>query len=596
MPTPTWSAARNGLPGDANAVDKSAQVNQFLGTHGVTAVYAGTQLITPNGNTPLAGVQPNYSLLNTDYDQPFVLPSGTTVGRVSIPVSPVGVGADLQVSLYTDVAGAPGALLTTTRIPATWINAFGSADGSLSGPLALAQYNTVQTGIGTTILWASPAASGSGVAGNPMATVNGNTLISAGGTIPGNISSGVFTIEFTGSALSNAALQPSLPETAYLGTLVATPDTLVCIAGQTGSPAVNTANVYAAQWDPSTVTVSTWSVQPALPVALYLVSAASWNENIYVVGGTDGVTTSFNTVYYTSIQNGQLQAWSTGPPLPVGVNSTYVVAMNGFLIVVGGGLTVGTDRAMFYAKINTDGSLGQWQTGPPAPYTTFSFGGVGCSTTTNALVILGNDSTTDTRELQSLTFGVNGPGSWVTQYYTHAGHTGAFAAGVGGQWTLINAFATLYYISTLYPVPQISVPLPTTGLTGGNTYHLVLHQPDGDLNDYLTTWVTTGNALPLAYGTNVGGGGWSYLAGSSIAINVFNLSTGGQVWHTWEDSGARITTFAYATTPDQRLLGIADSSTFIDGTRTSSVRTVDYAGTWPSAGVWPPTGVGKTPA
>lgn len=595
MPTPTWSAARNGLPGDTNAVDKSAQVNQFLGAHGITAVYAGTQLITPNGNTPLAGVQPNYSLLNTDYDQPFVLPSGTTVGRVSVPISPIGVGADLQVSLYTDVAGAPGALLTTTRIPSDWINAFGSTDGTLSGPLELAQYNTVQTGPGTTITWASPAASGSGVAGNPMATVNGNTLISAGGTVPGNISSGVFTISFAGNSLSNSALQPSLPETANNAAIVATSDTLVCIAGQTGSPATVTANVFAAQWNPSSVTVSAWSAQPSLPVALYQTGAAAWNNTIYVVGGTDGVTTAFNTVYYTTIQNGQLQAWSTGPPLPVAINATYVIALNGFLIVVGGGLTAGIDRALFYARINADGSLGNWQTGPPAPYTTFAFAGVGCSTTTNALIILGNDSTTDARELQSLVFGVNGPGSWVTQYYAHAGHTGAFPTGAG-QWTLINTFAAQYYVSSLYPVPQISVPLPTAGLTAGNTYHLVLHQPGGNLNDYLTTWVTTGNALPLAYGTNVGGGGWSYLTGSSIAINVFDSSVAGQVWHTWEDAGARITTLAYATTPDQRLLGIADSSTFIDGKRTGSVRTVDYGGTWPSVGTWPPTGVGKMPA
>jgi hypothetical protein len=41
---------------------------------------------------------------------------------------------------------------------------------------------------------------------------------------------------------------------------------------------------------------------------------------------------------------------------------------------------------------------------------------------------------------------------------------------------------------------------------------------------------------------------------------VFDQTVTGPITHTWEDGGARISTLAYATTPDQRLLGLAEAT------------------------------------
>src|SRR5581483_12012970 len=92
---PPWSAARSGLLGDTGAVDASAQINQFLSTHPMTVLYAGNSILMPNGS---GGTAWQYHLDSYDLDQPFTM-SGTSIGRVVVPLLAVGTGADLVVSL-----------------------------------------------------------------------------------------------------------------------------------------------------------------------------------------------------------------------------------------------------------------------------------------------------------------------------------------------------------------------------------------------------------------------------------------------------------------------------------------------------------------
>ena len=47
--TPAWQAARTGFPGNLNAVNASAHINQALGTHAMQPVCQGNALVTPSG-------------------------------------------------------------------------------------------------------------------------------------------------------------------------------------------------------------------------------------------------------------------------------------------------------------------------------------------------------------------------------------------------------------------------------------------------------------------------------------------------------------------------------------------------------------------
>ena len=117
MATPQWNARHNGLLGDASAMANASDVNQLLGTHMQSEIYQGTAILTPAGSgVNLWAVD----LSRQDADQPFTM-SGTSIGRVVIPLLPVGNGADPLVSLCSDNAGVPGTVIQQTRVPASWI-------------------------------------------------------------------------------------------------------------------------------------------------------------------------------------------------------------------------------------------------------------------------------------------------------------------------------------------------------------------------------------------------------------------------------------------------------------------------------------------
>lgn len=45
-----------------------------------------------------------------------------------------------------------------------------------------------------------------------------------------------------------------------------------------------------------------------------------------------------------------------------------------------------------------------------------------------------------------------------------------------------------------------------------------------------------------------------------MPIQIYDNSVVGKVWHLWEDSGARISTMAWGTTPNQPLLGLLEAT------------------------------------
>ncbi len=87
----------------------------------------------------------------------------------------------------------------------------------------------------------------------------------------------------------------------------------------------------------------------------------AYNSYLYKVGGTDA-TAPTNDVYYAPINsNGTIGAWSSTTSLPT--NRTYPAthAYNGILYTYGG-YTSGTSalNTVIYAKINSNGTLGSW--------------------------------------------------------------------------------------------------------------------------------------------------------------------------------------------------------------------------------------------
>lgn len=125
------------------------------------------------------------------------------------------------------------------------------------------------------------------------------------------------------------------------------------------------ATVYYAQLN-SDGSVGDWqTADSSLPEALYLLNAVASNGYIYVTGGQKQSGSASSTVYYTSVNDdGTLAPWQAADnSLPQGVLAASTVTSNGVIYVTGGYVNnfVGSD-AQYYAQLNSDGSVGTWNT------------------------------------------------------------------------------------------------------------------------------------------------------------------------------------------------------------------------------------------
>ncbi|MSU56895.1 MAG: hypothetical protein EXS35_01705 [Pedosphaera sp.] len=107
-------------------------------------------------------------------------------------------------------------------------------------------------------------------------------------------------------------------------------------------------------------TLGPWLTANPLPRSVDNLSAAVWKNRIYTIGGEDGAT--FRKEVYSSViqPDGSLSVWVAQPQLPDGAAAQAEVA-NGFLYVLGGGVPGNVlTSAVYYSKINDDGTLAGW--------------------------------------------------------------------------------------------------------------------------------------------------------------------------------------------------------------------------------------------
>ncbi|GEM_PF-3492330 len=119
-------------------------------------------------------------------------------------------------------------------------------------------------------------------------------------------------------------------------------------------------NVYYAKLN-ADGSVGTWQTGTSLLAVRRTHDALFANGYIYVVGGWDAGQKA--TVYYAKANSdGSIGSWSSANDLPGNRNYLSTGTLNGYLYVVGGNHGTAGNSTVFYAKINTDGSLGTWQT------------------------------------------------------------------------------------------------------------------------------------------------------------------------------------------------------------------------------------------
>lgn len=120
-------------------------------------------------------------------------------------------------------------------------------------------------------------------------------------------------------------------------------------------------------WHPTDPDKSSWNYwysDTGLPggTARSYLAAAAYNNRMYVFGGsTNASTGGTTTVEYADIlPNGKLGSWTSGTALPSARFSHSVQIYNNVAYLIGGNSSSTLQNSVYYAKINTDGSLNSW--------------------------------------------------------------------------------------------------------------------------------------------------------------------------------------------------------------------------------------------
>lgn len=558
MTTPPRQAQQNGFPGNLNATNAAAGINQFLGTPEVQPIYDGTKILATGGGSQLTFVDMTNEL---DIDQAFTL-SGTTIGRVQLPLLPYGDGADVTVSLYPDNgSGFPdtsGNPIASVKIPAAYLNNVVAVEGLENATTPMMNELNNELAFSGNILsypWLTPSSGADGSISTSTVCTTSDTMLFLGGLDGAGTAPVTYCASTTAQnqTLTQPVPQPSLPEALwYGGATVASETTVVYVGGSTASsPAVT--NVWAASWDQGTHTMGSWSSQAALPNPIQHSAVASWGNFVYVVGGADASNNPTSSVYFATVSNNQIASWHAAP-FPIALVDAFAVTCQGFLFVFGGRSNFSTSTGLqstYWSKINaSDGSLGPWQTGTPLPNGKYAgYPGWDCFATQNAVFQVSGEGNTSSGPIQTMAVTENGPsGFWYVTNWANVGDNPFLAVSLGaGQYSVFSPvpYNQTYFHSTLTPMPFVSTPLYATGLTSGNTYHLLFRGfTESSASDGVQLGILDDHPLPAeALQSPRYGNTWTPVITSiySVPIRVWDASAtslagaNGLVRHAWVD-------------------------------------------------------------
>lgn len=119
--------------------------------------------------------------------------------------------------------------------------------------------------------------------------------------------------------------------------------------------------------------ITGWQTNGALPAPAYVAQIVATANRVYVLGGISTSDTRVSTVYTAPIQpDGTIGTWTTGTALPALLNPSHLVVTKSRVYLLGGYINITRTANVYYAAINTDGTLGTWTTGTAMPAALYS--------------------------------------------------------------------------------------------------------------------------------------------------------------------------------------------------------------------------------
>lgn len=337
----------------------------------------------------------------------------------------------------------------------------------------------------------------------------------------------------------------------------------------------------------------TWSTTTSLPSGNTAPATATYNNYMYTIGGTG----FGSNVYYAAINsNGTVGSWTSTSSMNTARSYAGATAYNGYLYVWGGYNTSSNvaTASVEYAPINSDGTLGSWQTttsmstavcrAATASYKgyLYSFGGStspssGCTTSSTGATSsvqyapLKADGTVGTwQTTTSIAYGSSGQiigamaGAYNGYMYLMGGHNnGAGAAYSDVQSAPINSDGTL---GNWTATTSLAATTYTAGVSIYNGYIYILSNQSNSTaayyapvytNGVVGTWfaqpsrpLTSGRwgGSAVAYGNYVfylGGSGPSNVVESAALLEPMDTEANSAVSSSFTTSRERAASIAY---------------------------------------------------
>ncbi len=169
--------------------------------------------------------------------------------------------------------------------------------------------------------------------------------------------------------------------------------------------------------------LGTWAATTSFSTPRYGLVAVAYNGYMYVMGGYDGGY--YDDVQYAPINsNGTIGSWTATTSFTTARASHAAVAYNGYMYVMGGYSAGGRLSSIYYAPINSDGTIGSWTSTTAYSTGTYYHAAVAYN---GYMYVIGGFASTYVATVQYAPINSNGTiGSWTnttflrSARYTHA--------------------------------------------------------------------------------------------------------------------------------------------------------------------------------
>jgi prepilin-type N-terminal cleavage/methylation domain-containing protein len=399
--------------GGSSVKSAGSQTTSFYVTRSTNNAYDQTDWSGGNGqNGPLTTTNSLFSAAtNTVYTTPGSIsvspsaPSGCTVSTTSttgglrswstttqLPVSLASLPAVVNNGYIYTVGGAQSSAITSTVnfAPVNSTGSIGNWTSTTALPIAFWAHSAVvyngyiyalagaydtASDVTSTVFYALLNATGSisnwssttpllSALSNSSAVINNGYIYTVGGGHSGAIATVYYAKPNGDGSISNWSSTTALPKGTLNGSTVVNNGYIYETGGEYFSAMTSTVNYAKPNGDGS---ISNWSSTTALPSVLENHFGVANNGYIYTLGGEDSVAAT-STVYFAPINSdGSIGNWTTFQPLPETLYKEAATVYNGHIYAAGGWGKSGLNKTVYQTTFCSPDPLNTWKTTTQLP-------------------------------------------------------------------------------------------------------------------------------------------------------------------------------------------------------------------------------------